>query len=100
MKIGAVDIGDLDFAARRRFDRRCDIDDVVVVIIQSSDREVGLRLERLFLNRKCPSVAPQFDDAVLLRRGDSVAENSSALGPFGRFDKQLWQSMTIENIAA
>ena len=67
LHVGPVDIGDLQLAARRRFERCGDIEDVVVVEIEAGDRDFGFRLGRLFLDRKSPSVAVEFDDAVLLR---------------------------------
>src|SRR5271165_239403 len=51
LEIGAVDVGDLEFAAAGRLDRRGDVDDVVVVEIEAGHREIRFRQLRLLLDR-------------------------------------------------
>ncbi len=50
IKISAVDVGDFDLSAVRRLDRGGNVDDVVIVEVEASDRDVRLRLGRLFLD--------------------------------------------------
>src|SRR5262249_16084690 len=50
-EIGAVDVGDLEFAAAGWLDRRRNVDDVVVVEIEAGHGEVRFRLLRLLLDR-------------------------------------------------
>jgi hypothetical protein len=77
--VDPVDVGDLEFAARRGLERCRDIDDIVVVEIQPGHRDIGFWLERLLLDGNSASVTVEFDDAILLRRGDGVTEHGSFL---------------------
>src|SRR3954466_2945234 len=67
LQIGRVDRGDLQFAARRWFDRAGDVDDLVVVEVEPGDRPVGARLHRLLLDMDGAAGAVEIDDAVALR---------------------------------
>ena len=67
LKIGTIDVGDLEFAARRRLDAGRDVHDVVVVEIQAGNRVVGLRLLWLFLDAERHAIAVEMHDAITLR---------------------------------
>src|SRR5947209_2764497 len=48
-EIGAVDVGDLELAARRRLQRCRDLEHIVIVEIEAGRGDVGFRLRRLLL---------------------------------------------------
>ena len=57
LEIGAVDVGDLEFAARRRLEAGGDVDHLLVVEIEPGHGPVRLRLLRLLLDRDRAAVA-------------------------------------------
>src|SRR5262249_57483815 len=63
-QIGAVDVGDLEFAARRGFEAGRDLDDARIVEVQAGDRVARLRHRRLLLERH-PAPAPAQADHAL-----------------------------------
>ena len=75
LQIGAVHVGDLEFAARRRLDRPGDAGDVGVVEIEPGHRPVRFRFLGLFLDRNDPLLPVELDDAVPLRIGDVIGED-------------------------
>ena len=66
-RYSAVEIGDLQLAARRRLEPGGDVAHGVVVKIQAGYREVGTRFGRLLLDAEGGAVAGELDHAVALR---------------------------------
>jgi len=49
LEIGAVDVGDLKLAARRRFYALGNVNDIAIIEIEAGDRSIGPRIPRLLL---------------------------------------------------
>ena len=75
LEIGAVDVGDFELAAAGRFDRRGDVDDVIVIEIEAGHREVRLGQLRLLLDRARASPLVELDHTIMLRFINGVAEH-------------------------
>ena len=78
LEVRAVDVGDLELAARRRLQRRGDVEHLVVVEVQAGHRVRRLRLRRLLLEADRAAVGVELDDAVALGIADLVAEHGGA----------------------
>ena len=79
LKIGVVDVRDLDLAAWGRLDAGCDLDDVVVIKLEPGDGYVGLRLFRLFLDGARAAGVVEFDHPVLFGGVDDIAKHRGAM---------------------
>src|SRR5947209_19293039 len=75
LHVGAVYVADLDLATCRRLYGRSNIEDAMVVEVKPGDRQLGPRLQRLFLDRYCLAARVELDHAVALGIGDDVAKN-------------------------
>src|ERR1700722_5873663 len=100
LHVGPVHICYLDLAAWRWFEIGCNTQHVVVIEIETRDGDVGFGVGRLFFNRNSPPRVVEFDDAILLRRGDRVAEHGSASWSRGRARKLVGKSVAVKNIIA
>ena len=78
LEVDAIDVGDLQLAARRRLECGGDVDHVVVVEVQPGDREVALRLARLLLDADRASRRVELDHAVALGVEHVVGEHRRA----------------------
>src|SRR5207302_10339746 len=98
LEVGAVHVGDLQFAARRRLEPRSDLHDPAVVEVQADDGIPGLGLLRLFLDAQRLAASVEFDDAVALRVGHRIGEDRGALvtcrGPL----EQIGKVVAIEDV--
>src|SRR5262249_23948094 len=79
IEIAAIDVGDLQLAARRRLDLPRDLDDMLVVEIEPGDRLIGFRMRRLFLDRQCTALRVELDDSEAGRVVHRIAEHGCAL---------------------
>src|SRR5712671_3998167 len=74
-EIDPVYIGNFQLTAGRWFERRCDVEHVIIIEIQSGDRDVRLRPGGFFLDADRSSATVELNDAVLLGRVDNVAKH-------------------------
>src|SRR5665213_513373 len=74
-EIGPVDIGNFDFSPSRWSDVRRNIKHVVVVEIQTGDRNIRFGVAWLLFNRNCAAVFVQLDHAILFRGAYDVSKN-------------------------
>ena len=99
-KIEAVEIGDLQFAARRRLQPGCQFHHLVVVKIQAGDGMVRFWLDGFLLQPDRPPVLVELDDAILLGMIDPVGKHRRPnLAGHGILQKRT-QARTEKNIVA
>src|SRR5690242_19196049 len=89
LEITAVDISDLQFAARRRPDLGSDIDHMAIKKIKARRGPVRLRLLRLLLDGDGHTRGAEFDYTIAFRVIDPVGEDSGALAGASRALQQL-----------
>ena len=77
-QIRAVDVGDLELAARRRPQTRRDVDHPVVVEVESGHGARRARPRGLFLDAHRPAGGVELDDAVALGIAHEVGEDRRA----------------------
>src|SRR5262245_12198632 len=82
-QIQAVDVGDFQFAARRRYETRGHINNLIVVEVQTGDRESRFWPPGLFFERSGRSVARQLYDAVPPRVFDGISKDRGTDAPAG-----------------
>lgn len=82
-----VDRSDLEFAAFARLNVLSDLDDVVVVEVQSDDGVVRLRVLGLLFDRERLHLVIELYYTVPLRVGDLVGEYTSAVGVCARLER-------------
>ncbi len=99
-EVCAVDVGDLELAARRRFERLGDGDDVCVVKVQARDGPVATGFCGFFLNRKRLHRLVEFDDAVALRVRNLVGEDSGAGLVLDSAVEKSGQVVAVEDVVA
>src|SRR4029078_570890 len=75
LHIGTVDVGDLELSAGRRFQRESDLDDVVIVEIETGHRDIRFRVGGLLFYGDGPFLSVKLDHAVILRRAGNVTED-------------------------
>ena len=100
LHIDPVHIGDFDFAAGRGFQVGGNPQHIVVIEIQAGDGDVGFRVGRLFLDRDAAALMIEFDDAVLLGRGDGIAEHGCALGARAGPRQLVGKAVTVKDVVA
>ena len=100
LQIGEIHVGDLEFAARRRFERRRDVDDLVVVEVETDDGVVRARLLRLLLDREHVALRVELDDAVALRVAHPVAEDRRALVSRRGALEAVAEAVAVEEVVA
>src|SRR5262245_40001161 len=100
IEIRAVDVGDLELAARRRLEVRRDVDDLVVVEVQPGHRVRRLGTRRLFLETDRAAVAVELDDSVALGIADLVPEHGRALDACGGGAQVLGKVRAVEDVVA
>ena len=99
-QIGAVDVGDLELAARRRLEACGDAHHIVVVEIEAGHRDVGARPLRFLLDRQRAAGTVELDYAVSLRRVNRVAEDGGAGLPRRRARERLREPVAVKQIVA
>ncbi len=78
VEVDPVDVGDLVLTARRFLQALGDLDDVVVVEVQTRNRVIGFRCFGLLLQRQRHAVRAEFDDTIGRRISHPIRENGSA----------------------
>src|SRR5260370_8490830 len=78
LQIEQIQIGDLEFATRRRAQRSAKTDDPLVINIEARHREMTLGLLRFFLETYRLPVAVEFDHSVTLWVADLISENAGS----------------------
>ena len=100
LQIDIVDIGDLQLAARRRFDLLGNLDHIVVVEIETGDGVVRLRLGRFLLNRDRLPLLVELHHAVALRILHVIAKYRGSARLAGRLLQRLAQTVAVEDVVA
>src|SRR2546429_3764694 len=100
LEIHAVDVGDFEFAALRRFEARGNLDDLTIVKIKSGDSVAGFRLLWLLFNAECLSSGIELDDAVAFGIMNGVGKNAGSFGLERGGAQFLDQVVSVENIVA
>src|SRR5260370_20297157 len=78
LQIEQIQIGDLEFATRRRAQRSAKIDNPLVINIEARHREMTLGLLRFFLETDRLAVGVEFDHSVTLWVADLISENAGS----------------------
>ena len=99
-EIDAVEIGDLQFAARRRPQAGRNVAGFAIVEIEAGDREIGARRLRLFLEAGRATGRVEAHDAITLGITDPIGKHRSAFGAGGRAIEQRREPGPIEKIIA
>jgi len=100
VEVCAVDVGDLEFAARGGFDAAGDVDDALVVEVQAGDRVVGFRFGGLLLDGEGLTGVVEVDDAVAFRVAHLVREHGGALGAAVGVLHQVGEVVAVEDVVA
>ena len=99
-EVGLVDVGDLELTARRWLYRLRDVDDVLVVEIETRHGEIRLRLGWLLLEAHSLAFLVELDDAVALGVADVVGKDRRAVRLRGRTLHHDSEVRAIEDIVA
>src|SRR5450830_106884 len=100
LQIYPVDVSNFQFAARRWLQLGGNLDDLIIVKIQTSHRIVTLRCERLFFQAGGLAVGIEIDDAIALRVLHMIGKHGGAGLMRRRLLQLKLQIMAIENIIA
>jgi hypothetical protein len=100
LKIEAVEIGDLEFAALGGLEATSEGDDIGVVEIDAGDGVVGFRLRGFFLEGNDATIRRELDDTVALGIGDVVAEDRGARGARAGGGERFYKIVAVEKIVA
>ena len=98
IQILVVNAGNLDFSSCGGFYILCNLNDIVVIEIQSGNRIIAPGMLRLFFDGKCPAVLVEFHHTVFSGVTHIISENSSTLFSCGSSTKHLRETLTVENI--
>ena len=100
MQVGVIHISDLELAALRRLQPGRDVQDPVVVKIQTSDRVVGLRVRWLLLDTQRLAVGVELHYAIAMRIGDVVSEHRGSPARAGGVLEHGAHSTAVEDVVA
>src|ERR1051325_1601620 len=100
LEVDAVQIGDLQLAARRRLQRRRELRRAMIVEVPPRHREVRARLLRLFFDADRARLIVELDDAVALGVEHAIREDGRSVARGGGAPKRLRESMTIKDVVA
>ncbi len=100
LQVDAVQVGDLELAARARFQVARELDDAVVVEVEPGDRVVGLGLRGLLLQADRSAALAELDHAVALGVLDLVGEDRRAAFTRDRALQQVGQMRAEEDVVA
>src|SRR4051812_13963278 len=95
-QIEQIQIGDLQFAARRGFQAPAKIDNFRVVYVKTWNGELRLGLLRFFLEADRAAVAIELDHAVTFGIANLIAENARAFFKCERVTKEI--EFTVEDV--
>jgi hypothetical protein len=99
-EIRAVDVGDLELAARGRLEIARDVEHAVVVKVEPGDRVARLRHLRLFLEAHDAPGRVELRDAVALGVGDRIREHGRSVLLRGRALELHLQVVAVEDVVA
>src|SRR5436190_12026594 len=99
-EIRLIDIGNLELASGRRLQSRGDVDDLVVVEIETGDDIGGFRPRGLFLEADRAAVPVELDDAVTFGIANLVTEYGRPMLAAGRCVQIVRQMRAVENVVA
>src|SRR5262249_42639020 len=77
-QVSQINVGNLDLAASRRLQRTRDVQNLVVIEVQSSDRPGRLGVPRLLLETPRTKFSVEFNHAVPLRISDLIGKHGCA----------------------
>src|SRR5262245_30521712 len=97
-EIAAVDVGDLQFPARGRTQACGDIENGIVIEIESGDRPIREKLVRFFDNIDRLLCLIELQDTILAWLVDVVGENSRAMRARPRLSEFGTEPVAIEHI--
>ena len=103
LQINAIQIGNLQFTTRRRFQVLCKLDHTVIIEVQASHAIVALRMFWLFLDRNGLTVLVKLHNTKTLWIVHIVAKHRCALAVFCILDcclQALLQTMTRKDVVA
>src|SRR5262249_28105226 len=98
LKITAVDIGDLQLAARGWAQSGGDIENSIVIEIESRDRPVRYEMARFFDNLDGLSGVVELDDPVLARLAHIIGEYGRPIATIARACELLAQTIAVKNV--
>ena len=100
LQIDSVDIGNLEFASRRRLYVSGHLNHIRVVEIESRDRPIGYRLGGFFDNRCRNVIRVEAHNTVALGIANLIGKDRGSRLPFGSLLKRFGQAMAVENVVA
>src|SRR5271170_6441785 len=100
VEITAVQIRDLEFAARRGLQRGGEIHDVAVIEVKTSHRVAGSRRFWLFLETDGPARGVKLNHAVALGILHRIGKDDGALLKAGRTLQLRRKGLTVEDVVA
>src|SRR5205814_941264 len=100
LEVRAVDVGDLELAARRGLEARGDLQHAVVVEIETHDGVARARALRLLLDSRCFSFCIECNDAIALGILDRIGKYSRAALPLRRLLEEIHESVAVEQVVA
>ena len=80
LEVDLVDGGDFQFTTSRGLDRFGDVDDLVVVEVETGDGITALRLSGLLFDGEGFAVGVEFDNAVTFGVSDVISKDGGATG--------------------
>ena len=96
----AIDIGDLELAARRRLETRRNIRYSLIVEVQTGYCVARARRAWFLLKRQHPALGVDLRNAVTLRIGDRISKYRRAPRLFARTTELRLQIVPVENVVA
>src|ERR1700687_1219244 len=103
LEIHAVDVGDFEFTALRRFEARGNFDDLIIIKIKSGDSVARFWVLRFLFNTERLwrlSMRIELDDAVALGVVNGVSKNAGSLGLERSCVQFLDEVVSVENVVA
>src|SRR4029077_20284456 len=95
-----VHVGNLQLPARRRFQRPRDIENLVVIKVESGDGQIRSGLRWLLFDRDRQALCIKLDNAVSLRMADSVGEYGGPALLRGGAAQQVVEPRTVKDIVS
>ncbi len=100
LKVGTIDIGDLQFTALRRLDVLGNLHDLTVIEIQTRHGVAGFRLQRLLFDAQSATGSIELNDTESLRIRYVVTEYRCTLLLIGGRTKIVGEVLTVKDVIA
>ena len=100
LEVAAIEVGDLQLAARRRRQILRQLDDALIVEVEPRHGEVRLRLLRLLLDADGAPAPVEVDDAVALRVVHAVGEDGGAALARAGAVQRVGEAVAVEDVVA